>query len=50
MDIELEGAKNRVYVPKRDDQIDMALGNFLNNYPEREKLKILFLRESEGVY
>ena len=28
----------------------MALGNYLNNYPERESLKILFLRESEGVY
>lgn len=22
----------------------------MNEYPEREKLKILFLRESEGVY
>ena len=30
--------------------IDQALGDFLNNYPEREKLKILFLRESAGVY
>ena len=26
------------------------MGNFLNGYPEREKMKILFLRESEGVY
>lgn len=24
--------------------------NFLNNYPEKDQLKILFLRESEGVY
>ena len=30
--------------------IDQALGNFLNTYPEREAMKILFLRESEGVY
>ena len=28
----------------------MALGRFLNRYPEKEKMKILFLRESEGVY
>lgn len=50
LDNELEGAKYRVYVPKREDMIDEALGDFLNNYPEREKLKILFLRETEGVY
>jgi hypothetical protein len=38
-----------VYVPARDN-IDLALGNFINSFPEREKLKILFIRESEGVY
>jgi hypothetical protein len=26
------------------------LGSYLNQYPERDNLKILFLRESEGVY
>jgi len=26
------------------------LGNYLNLYPERNKIKIMFLRESEGVY
>ena len=26
------------------------MANYLNTYPEREKLNILFLRESEGVY
>ena len=26
------------------------MAEFINNYPERQKLKILFLRESEGVY
>ena len=46
----MEGAKYRIYVPKRDDQIDLALGEFLNTYPERENMKILFLRESEGIY
>ena len=28
----------------------MALGQFLNEYPERDQIKIMFLRESEGVY
>jgi hypothetical protein len=26
------------------------LAEFINNYPERAKLKIMFMRESEGVY
>ena len=26
------------------------LGKVLNNFPERDEIKILFLRESEGVY
>lgn len=29
---------------------DQALCKYLNEYPEKEKLEILFLRESEGVY
>jgi len=28
----------------------MRLAEFINNYPDRQKLKIMFLRESEGVY
>jgi len=28
----------------------MILSNFLNKYPERKSMKIMFLRESEGVY
>ena len=28
----------------------MQLSTYINNYPERDKLKIMFLRESEGVY
>jgi len=39
-----------VYIAKKNDKIDKALGNYLNKFPEREKLKIMFLRESEGVY
>jgi len=39
-----------VYIPKKHDKIDVALGSFVNNYPERNKMVIIFLRESEGVY
>lgn len=40
-----------IYIPKKYDKIDLALATFINfKYPEREQMKILFLRESEGVY
>ena len=39
-----------VYIPVRDDQIDRRLAEYINNYPDRQKLKIMFMRESEGVY
>ena len=42
--------KRRVYIPKRNDQLDEALAKFLANYDQRSKLKILFVREAEGVY
>lgn len=28
----------------------MTLAGYLNQYPEKERMKILFLRESTGVY
>ena len=34
----------------KDDAVDRKLAEFINNYPERSKLKIMFMRESEGVY
>ena len=39
-----------IYISEKDDQIDKVLGDYLNNYPERKNLKIMFMRESEGVY
>jgi CYTH domain-containing protein len=39
-----------VYIPIKDDSTDKKLAEFINNYPERSKLKIMFMRESEGVY
>lgn len=39
-----------VYIPVKDDQIDRKLAEYINNYPERNKLKIMFMRETSGVY
>lgn len=39
-----------MYIPIKDDAVDKKLAEFINNYPERSKLKIMFMRESEGVY
>lgn len=39
-----------MYVPVKEDPIDRYLADFINNYPERSKLKVMFLRENEGVY
>lgn len=45
-----EGQVEKVYIAKKADKIDVALGEFINQYPEKGRIKILFLRESEGVY
>ena len=39
-----------VYIPVKDDKVDLKIAEYINNYPDRQKLKILFMRESEGVY
>ena len=26
------------------------MGEYINNYPDRKKIKIMFMRESEGIY
>ena len=58
-EVEIETLKNyimdlkqriAVYIPLKDDPVDKKLAEFINNYPERNKLKIMFMRESEGVY
>ena len=38
------------YVPVKTDQIDITLSEYINSYPDKKKLKIMFMRESEGVY
>jgi hypothetical protein len=39
-----------VYIPVRDDIIDHRLAEYINNYPDKKKLKIIFIRKSNGVY
>lgn len=39
-----------IYVPIREDPLDVKLAEYINNYPDRAKLKIMFMRESAGVY
>ena len=43
-------ARIAVYIPVKGDDIDKKLAEYVNNYPDRQKLKIMFMRESEGVY
>jgi len=43
-------SKIAVYIPVKEDAVDLKLAEFINNYPERINLKIMFKRESEGVY
>lgn len=43
-------AKVAVYIPIKNDFVDEKLADFVNNYPDRNRLKIMFLRDSAGVY
>ena len=43
-------ARIAVYIPVQDDPVDKHLADYINNYPDRQKLKIMFMRESAGVY
>ena len=41
--VDLKG-RIAVYIPVKNDRIDKRLAEYINNYPERQKLKIMFLR------
>ena len=43
-------ARVAVYVPIKDCPIDRKMAEFINNYPDRNRLKIMFMRDSAGVY
>ena len=42
--------KTNVYLPVKDDAIDLKMADYINNYPDRDRLKVMFMRESEGTY
>ena len=39
-----------VYLPLKNNEIDKKIAARLNRFPDQQRLKIIFLRESEGVY
>ena len=43
-------ARIAVYIPVKDCPTDKKLAEYINNYPDRNKLKIMFMRDSAGVY
>ena len=49
MNANLQKGQN-IYIAHKYDKIDETLGNFLNSRPESTGMRIMFLRESEGVY
>lgn len=42
--------RQSIYIPKKDDKTDRVLGEYINSRPEKQQLKIMFLRIAEGVY
>ena len=43
-------ARVAIYIPIREDPVDMKVAEYINNYPDRTKLKIMFMRDTAGVY
>jgi len=39
-----------IYIPRLDEKVDMAIADFINNYDDKEKIKLLFLRRKAGEY
>lgn len=50
MNEDFKECRRLIYKANKECPVDMALGRALNTFPEREALRIMFLRESEGVY
>lgn len=38
------------YVPVKGDKVDETLGEYINNYHDKSKLKVMFVRLNPGVY
>jgi hypothetical protein len=39
-----------VYIPVPDDALDKRLADYINNYPDAKKLRLMFTRDQHGVY
>ena len=42
--------KIAIYVPIKTDPVDVKVAEYFNNFPERSRIKLMFLRESNGIY
>ena len=42
--------KSRIanYIPAKDDAVDKQLADYINNLPNKQSLKIMFLRQAAG--
>lgn len=38
------------YVPDKNDLVDIKLAEFINSYPDRQKLRVMFQRDLPGHY
>lgn len=43
-------SRSAFYVPVKNDPIDVKLADYINSYPDRTKLKVMFQREQPGQY
>merc|ERR1719469_843868 len=43
-------SKFQYYQPVKGDPVDRKLAEYLNAYPDKTKLKVMFYRQSPGVY
>ena len=43
-------ARLNVYIPNKTDNVDVKLGQYLNSYPDKRKLKFTFIRQGQGKY
>jgi len=48
--IETLREETNIYMPVQNDEVDERLAEFLNTYPDRRQLRIMFMREASGIY
>lgn len=43
-------ALTATYIPVKGDEVDECLAQFINNYEDKSKLQVMFIRLSPGIY